>query len=78
MADFDSPVERVPSDCFIADSFAFGPCPCGCGGFKLMGRDAAGVVRALIAIGPGQLAQMATFLCPRAPQEPSDEEGAKH
>lgn len=49
-------VEEASPDCFVATSFTFGPCPCGCGNFKLVGFDAAGVARALVAIEPGQLA----------------------
>lgn len=71
-------VEKTPPDCFVATSFTFGPCPCGCGNFKLVGFDAAGVARALVAIEPGQLAQMTVMLCLCASQESPDEEGTRH
>ena len=55
------PVEEVPRDCFIANSFTFGPCPCGCGTFKLVAFDEAGVARAMVAIDVGQAVEMAVM-----------------
>ena len=74
---FDASAEEVPAECFVATSFTFGPCPCGCGNFKLVGFDAQGVARALFAIEPGQVAAMAAMLCLCAPQAPNGQE-TKH
>lgn len=55
-------LEEAPANCFIAHSFTFTSCPCGCGNFKLVGFDAGGVARAIVAIGADQLAEMTALL----------------
>ena len=77
MVDFHVPREEVPPDCFVAATFTFGPCPCGCGSFKLVGFDAQGVARAMFAIEPYQVAAMAAMLCVCAGQAPNGQE-TKH